>query len=70
MRHASFYRTDKTDTLSVAGGLTGFGVAEDLLCIDFSPPEEAPEEFRAMTFSAPNVKTGQLPSPGEPGLDT
>ena len=36
----------------VSGGLVGFGVAEDLLNIDFSPPEEAPEEFRARPYNA------------------
>lgn len=34
----------------VSGGLTGFGVAQDLLQLDFSAPEEAPEEFRAVPF--------------------
>ena len=28
---------------------------QDLLRIDFSPPEEAPEQFRAMTFDAHGV---------------
>lgn len=41
----------------VSGGLTGFGVAQDLLNIDFSPPEEAPEEFRAMPFNEKRVTT-------------
>ena len=41
----------------VSGGLTGFGVAQDLLHIDFSPPEEAPEEFRAMAFNEKRVTT-------------
>ena len=36
--------------LLVSGGLTGFGVAQDLLQIDFSPIEEAPEEFKAVAF--------------------
>lgn len=36
--------------LVVSGGLTGFGIAQDLLQIDFSPPEEAPEEFKAVAF--------------------
>ena len=36
--------------LIVSGGLTGFGIAQDLLQIDFSPPEEAPEEFKAVAF--------------------
>ena len=39
----------------VSGGLTGFGVAQDLLNIDFSPPEEAPEEFRAVPFNEKRV---------------
>lgn len=34
----------------VSGGLTGFGIAEDLLRIDFSTPEEAPEEYKAVAF--------------------
>lgn len=41
----------------VSGGLTGFGVAQDLLNIDFSPPEEAPQEFRAMAFNEKRVTT-------------
>lgn len=41
----------------VSGGLTGFGVAQDLLNIDFSPPEEAPEEFRAVPFNEKRVTT-------------
>jgi len=41
----------------VSGGLTGFGVAQDLLNIDFSPPEEAPAEFRAMAFNEKRVTT-------------
>ena len=50
----------------VSGGLTGFGVAQDLLNIDFSPPEEAPDEFRAMAFNEKKVtilksgKSGEL----------
>ena len=51
-----------------AGGLAGFHVATDLLQLDFSPPQEAPEEFRAMTFNAPQAAKGKLPTPGEPGL--
>lgn len=47
-----------------AGGLTGFTVAKDLMKIDFSPPQEAPEEFRALTFSAPPMAKGQ----GRPAL--
>ncbi|KAK9830377.1 hypothetical protein WJX72_011403 [[Myrmecia] bisecta] len=34
-----------------SGGLTGFGVAADLLMLDFSTPEEAPQEYRAMSFN-------------------
>ena len=41
----------------VSGGLTGFGVAQDLLNIDFSPPEDAPEEFRAVAFNEKRVTT-------------
>lgn len=41
----------------VSGGLTGFGVAQDLLHIDFSTPEEAPEEFRAQPFNAKRITT-------------
>ena len=48
----------------MAGGLTGFEVAKDLMKIDFSPPSEAPEEFRALTFTAPPMKKGQ----GKPAL--
>ncbi|KAK9842240.1 hypothetical protein WJX81_002174 [Elliptochloris bilobata] len=38
--------------LVASGGLTGFGVAQDLLKIDFSTPEDAPEQFRAKPFDA------------------
>ncbi len=41
----------------MSGGLTGFGVAQDLLNIDFSPPEDAPEEFRAVAFNEKRVTT-------------
>ncbi|KAK9916875.1 hypothetical protein WJX75_008213 [Coccomyxa subellipsoidea] len=41
----------------VSGGLTGFGVAQDLLHIDFSPPEEAPKEFKAMPFNSKRLTT-------------
>lgn len=34
-----------------SAGLVGFSVAQDLLSLDFSTPEEAPEEFRAMPFN-------------------
>ena len=45
------------------GGLTGFGVAKDLMKLDFSNPEDAPEEFRAVTFNAPPAKKGmRMPS--------
>lgn len=44
--------------------MTGFEVAKDLMKIDFSPPSEAPEEFRALTFAAPPMKKGQ----GKPAL--
>lgn len=47
----------------MAGGLTGFTVAKDLMKLDFSNPEEAPEEFRAVTFNAPRAKKGmRMPS--------
>ena len=43
--------------------MTGFAVAKDLLKLDFSSPEEAPEEFRAVTFNAPPAKKGmRMPS--------
>ncbi|BDA41180.1 hypothetical protein COCOBI_01-8350 [Coccomyxa sp. Obi] len=41
----------------VSGGLTGFGVAQDLLHLDFSAPEEAPKEFKAMPFNAKRLTT-------------
>ena len=44
--------------MSCSGGMTGFDVAKDLLKIDFSPPKEAPEEFRALSFIAPPMKQG------------
>ena len=49
----------------VSGGLTGFGVAQDLLNIDFSPPEEAPEEFRAVPFNEKRVTTLRSGKSGE-----
>ena len=49
----------------VSGGLTGFGVAQDLLHIDFSPPEEAPEEFRAVPFNEKRVTTLKSGKSGE-----
>ena len=43
--------------------MTGFEVAKDLLKLDFSTPEDAPEEFRAVTFNAPPAKKGmRMPS--------
>ena len=50
--------------LLFAGGLTGFEVAKDLMKINFSPPSEAPEEFRALNFQAPPAAKGQ----GRPAL--
>ena len=50
----------------VSGGLTGFGVAQDLLNIDFSPPEDAPEEFRAMAFNEKRVTTLRSGKSGRP----
>ena len=32
-------------------------MAQDLLHIDFSPPEEAPKEFKAMPFNAKRLTT-------------
>ncbi len=38
-------------------------MAKDLLKLDFSSPEEAPEEFRAVVFNAPPAKKGmRMPS--------
>ena len=49
--------------LILLGGLTGFAVAKDLMKLDFSNLEEAPEEFRAVTFNAPPAKKGmRMPS--------
>ncbi|KAL0047228.1 hypothetical protein WJX82_010183 [Trebouxia sp. C0006] len=51
------------DRFIPSGGLTGFNVAKDLLKLDFSSPEEAPEEFRAVVFNAPPAKKGmRMPS--------
>ncbi|DBB00990.1 TPA: hypothetical protein ACH3X1_000896 [Trebouxia sp. C0004] len=51
------------DRFIPSGGLTGFNVAKDLLKLDFSSPEEAPEEFRAAVFNAPPSKKGmRMPS--------
>ena len=36
----------------VSGGLVGFGVAQDLLHLDFSPEEVAPPEYRAVAYNA------------------
>ena len=41
----------------VSGGLIGFGVAKDLLELDFSDPEVAPPEYRAVAYNqAPPVR--------------
>ncbi len=40
-----------------SGGLAGFNVAQDLLNIEFSPPEEAPDEFRSMEYDAERITT-------------
>ena len=43
--------------------MTGFEVAKDLMKLDFSTPEEAPEEFRAVMFNMPPAKKGmRMPS--------
>ena len=42
---------------AVSGGLTGFPCANDLLFIDFSPPAEAPEEFRAVAYDSNKLTT-------------
>ena len=36
----------------VSGGLVGFGVAKDLLELEFSDPEIAPPEYRAVAYNA------------------
>lgn len=41
------------DKIVASGGLTGFAVASDLLKMDFSPPAEVPEMFRAPAFNQP-----------------
>ncbi len=35
----------------VQGGLASFEVAQDLLYLDFSQPEHAPEEFRMLSYN-------------------
>lgn len=45
--------------LIVSGGLTGFSVAQDLLRLDFSPPEEAPREFRARPYDMQTVTSAK-----------
>jgi hypothetical protein len=59
----------------VSGGLTGFGIAQDLLQLDFSPPEEAPEEFKAVAFfeEPKQIKpglSGGCPTPPSEDTDT
>ena len=44
-------KTPKQDIV-VSGGLVGFGVAQDLLKLDFSPEEVAPPEYRAVPYNA------------------
>ncbi len=50
-----------------SGGLASFNVAQDLLNIDFSPPEQAPPEFRAVPYDSQRITTlssgvsGKLP---------
>ena len=52
-----------TSPYQYTGGLTGFEVAKDLMKLDFSTPEEAPEEFRAVMFNMPPAKKGmRMPS--------
>jgi hypothetical protein len=43
--------------LAVSGGLTGFDVAQDLLLLDFSSPEQAPAQFRAVPYDAARIST-------------
>ena len=50
--------------LVVSGGLTGFGVAQDLLLLDFSAPDQAPQEFRTTQYDATQIST---PRPGVSG---
>ena len=50
--------------LVASGGLTGFGVAQDLLLLDFSPPDQAPQEFRVTPYDTARVST---PRPGVSG---
>ena len=54
----------------VSGGLTGFGIAEDLLKIDFSTPEEAPEEYKAVAFfeEPRHLRHGSTSSGSTPSL--
>jgi hypothetical protein len=52
-----------------SAGLVGFNVAQDLLSLDFSTPEEAPDEFRAVPFNSQKsveVKPGLSGMPGWP----
>ncbi len=41
----------------VSGGLARFNVAQDLLNVDFSPPEDAPAEFRAVQYDSERITT-------------
>ncbi len=41
----------------VEGGLASFEVAQDLLHLDFNQPEQAPEEFRGLSFDPQRITT-------------
>jgi hypothetical protein len=40
-----------------AGGLASFNIAQDLLNVEFGPPERAPEQFRAIPYDAQRITT-------------
>lgn len=51
-------RTPRTpQQFVVAGGLGGLNVAHDLLNLDFSAPEDAPDEFRNVQYDSQRITT-------------
>ena len=48
----------------VQGGLASFEVAQDLLYLDFSQPERAPKEFRALPYNPERITSLSSGIPG------
>lgn len=56
---ASVPRTRLTPQTTVAsGGLSGLGLDEDLLRWEVTPPERAPADYRAVSYSAQHTRSG------------